>query len=330
MLLEYISPEIGQTLYGTLEETLKEGRDDPIKRQRLFQGITRIMLSLARIPQPRIGSFQFNGDCTVSLTNRPLNCTMMIMENEGMLRTMHKDDTYTSTDSYVSDMITVHDTYFLSKPNVAYDDKDCRGQLAVKMLLRGLSHRFISRERRQGPFILQLTDLHASNILVDEQWNVTCLIDLEWLCALPAEMLSVPYWLTGCAIDHLKDDNLGEFEKVHEEFMLQFEEQEHSIRAGHGLTLSAIMRETWESRGTFFWYCITSINAMDFVLDFHICSRFSSRLTQSIEKTLSRFWCEDVDRVVERKLADHKMYDTELRRLFDEQERESVVEVPDH
>jgi hypothetical protein len=91
-----------------------------------------------------------------ALTNRPLNCTMMIMENEGMPRIMQKDNTYTCTESYVSDMLTVHDTCFLSKPNAAHDDEDCRGQLAVKMLLRGLSHHFIDRERRHGPFLLQL------------------------------------------------------------------------------------------------------------------------------------------------------------------------------
>jgi hypothetical protein len=34
-------------------------------------------------------------------------------------------------------------------------------------------------QHRHGPFPLQLTDLHASNIFVDEDWNITCLIDLE-------------------------------------------------------------------------------------------------------------------------------------------------------
>jgi hypothetical protein len=316
-----------------LSRTLEKGRDDPTKRQQLFQGLARIILSLAQIPQPRIGSFQFQNDCTVSLTNRPLKCTIVIMENEGMPRIMQKDNMYTCTESYVSDMLTVHDTYFLCKPNATHDDKDCRSQLAVKMLLRGLSHHFINREHRHGPFLLQLTDLHASNILVDEEWNVTCLIDLEWLCVLPAEMLSVPYWLTGCAIDHLKGKDLDEFEKIHEEFMLQFEDQEHSIGAEHDFSLSTIMRKTWESRGTFFWYCITSINAMDFVLDFHICSRFSSRLTYSIEETLSRFWCENIDQVIEKKLVDRKMYDIELGHLFNERtdvqaQKESVIEVP--
>lgn len=59
--------------------------------------------------------------------------------------------------------------------------------MAVKSLLRVLSHKYIKRDLRDGPFPLQLTDLHVSNILVDEQWNVTGLIGLEWICALPSE-----------------------------------------------------------------------------------------------------------------------------------------------
>jgi hypothetical protein len=40
-------------------------------------------------------------------------------------------------------------------------------------------HYYVKRERRNGPFYLQLTDLHASNIFVDENWNIAYLIDLE-------------------------------------------------------------------------------------------------------------------------------------------------------
>ncbi|PNY29609.1 Uncharacterized protein TCAP_00475 [Tolypocladium capitatum] len=47
---------------------------------------------------------------------------------------------------------------------------------------------------------MQLSDLHASNILVDSCWNVTAVIDLEWVCARPAEMIDVPYWITGLGI----------------------------------------------------------------------------------------------------------------------------------
>jgi hypothetical protein len=64
--------------------------------------------------------------------------------------------------------------------------------MAARVVLRALLHRHIGRERRAGHFLLQLTDLHQSNVLVDENWEVTCLIDLEWLCSLPEGNLAPP------------------------------------------------------------------------------------------------------------------------------------------
>lgn len=190
-LLEYIGPTSGQMLSNTWDKY----RGCPERRQRLFSSLSKIMLSLARLPQLRIGAFQFHSDGTVTLSNRPLLCSTVLLENYGAPRTMRKDDTYRCTDSFVSEMLTFHHR-FLSQPNAIYSEGDCRGQMAVKTLLRAFYHRYIKREYRHGPFLLQLTDLHASNIFVDDDWNLTCLIDLEWLCALPAEMLNVPYWLT--------------------------------------------------------------------------------------------------------------------------------------
>ena len=64
------------------------------------------MLSLARVPQTRIGSFQFHDDGTITLTNRPLSCSMMILENEGATRTIPRGETYSCTHAFVSDTRT--------------------------------------------------------------------------------------------------------------------------------------------------------------------------------------------------------------------------------
>lgn len=67
------------------------------------------MLPLARIPQPRIGSFRFHGDGTISLTNRPFTTVLALMEAEGARRILQSGDTYTCTEPYVSAMLTFHD-----------------------------------------------------------------------------------------------------------------------------------------------------------------------------------------------------------------------------
>lgn len=95
MLLDHIGPGVGEMLSNTWDEH----RSEPIRRQTLFRGMARVMLSLTCIPQPRIGSFRFHGDGTIALTNRPLPYALVILENGGAPRTIPTDETYTCTET---------------------------------------------------------------------------------------------------------------------------------------------------------------------------------------------------------------------------------------
>lgn len=154
--------------------------------------MSQIILSLARVPHLRVGSFQFHSNGTIMLTNRPLSCEMMISESQGATRIIGNDSTFNCTDAFVSYTTTFHNHRYLNEPNTVYDEGDCRGQMAVKAVLRVLQHHHIKRELRNGPFLLQLIDLHQGNILVDEDGNVTGLVDLEWICTRLSEMFDVP------------------------------------------------------------------------------------------------------------------------------------------
>ena len=188
---------------------------------------------------------------------------------------------------------------------------------------------FIKKELRQGPFRLQLTDFNAGNIFVGENWNITGLIDLEWICALPPDMLSVSHWLTGRSIDGINNENYDEFNKVREEFMQILEETEASMVAaalsssststpseasGRDSRLSSLMHDTWNSKAVWFRNCISSTNAMHILLPDHVLR--PSSLTTDAERILSRFWSVDAEDVVRRKIADRKAYEKELRALF--------------
>lgn len=79
-------------------------------------------------------------------------------------------------------MLSFHDRRFFNHPNAACDAADCREKMAARMVLCIVLHRLINASYRAGPFVLQRTDLHASNIFVDDDWNIACLIDLKWVC----------------------------------------------------------------------------------------------------------------------------------------------------
>ncbi len=174
---------------------------------------------------------------------------MMILENDGSPKTIQRDDTYHCTEPFVADLFHFHDQRFLTHPNAVYTRLGCRSEMASKVLMRALAHRYIRQDRRNGPFFLQFTDLHIGNVFVDDDWNITCLIDLEWVCALPVERLAVPYWLTGRAIDDLLGERLVEFNHVRQEFMEIFGEEEGKMAAEHDLSLAQVMREGWISGG---------------------------------------------------------------------------------
>lgn len=313
MLFAYIGPETGEML----SDTWNQQREDPVRRQNLFRGMARLILSLARVPQPRIGAFEFHNNGTITLTNRPLSCSIIILENDGAPRTISRNETYTSTEPFVTDMLTFHDDYFLSNPRAVSSMGDCLGQMASKTLLRAISHHYIQRKTRNGPFHLQLTDFHASNIFVDKDWNITCLIDHEWVCALPAEMLSVPYWLTGCAVDGITNEKLREFETVHREFMNIFEEEEVKMMPTNPPTMTRIMYNSWNSGAVWFWHCITSVNAAWSLFDDHIGPRFLPLSTDS-EGILAQYWCQGSPLVAGRKVAEREEYAKQLQVLFDE------------
>lgn len=83
------------------------------------------MLSLARLPQPRIGSFIFDpDDCIVTLGHRPLTCVAMLRESEEMKRKQRKG-TFACTDAFVADMLALHDNSFIQNPNAVFDEQDC-------------------------------------------------------------------------------------------------------------------------------------------------------------------------------------------------------------
>ncbi|GAB1311532.1 hypothetical protein MFIFM68171_01742 [Madurella fahalii] len=327
MLLEHIGPETGQMLSATWAQH----RHDPGRQTRLFHGIARIMLSLARLPQPHIGSFRFNsGDGTVTLTNRPLISTTIIFENSGSPRIIQPHQIYQSPDTFASDMLTLHDNYLLHYRHAVRDDEDARERMTIRTLLRAVMHHFVLPDRRNGPFLVQTTDLHQSNIFVDEDWNVTCLIDLEWICALPVEMLAVPYWLTDCSIDEIIDGKYTLFDEARRAFLAAMDEEVKTIPPAHDIPITRTMQDLWVSKTVWFWACIRSLNGWLFLFEDHIVPKFSAKKDLISDlKHASAFWMQDVDAVVKAKVEDEEQYQAELHSLFSSQRHsKDLLEIP--
>ncbi len=97
--------------------------------------------------------------------------------------------------------------------------------------------------------------------------------------------------------------------------MSTLEEEEVKMNPKDGLGLASIMHESWESKAVWFWYCLTSVNAMYYLVEDHICPGYLS-LSSLVEEVLSHYWCQESAEVVARKVTDHEGYVKDLEVLF--------------
>ena len=306
-----------------LSESWEEKRQDKSRRTTLFRDLSRIMLSLGRIPLPRIGSFTLNDQGVLSLTNRPLTLRLQNLENEGVPTNIARHDSYSSVEPYMLDLLAYHDSLLRYRPNSINDQLDCRAQMAVLTAMRAVLPHFINRGLRNGPFLFTLTDIHQGNIFVDEEWHIKYLIDLEWACSLPMEMQNPPHWLTGRGVDQLEGEYLAEYDDVREEFMKAFENEE---RLQYGKSLEKVnllrtrtMRRAWESGGYFYFHALESTTGLFNLFLQHIWPKFPASMAAKIgfDDAVSPFWSFDTDKVTATKMKDREEYEARLQALFE-------------
>lgn len=178
--------------------------------------------------------------------------------------------------------------------------------MSALTIMKTLFPHLFDRALRRGPFAFTLTDLHQSNILVDEDCNMKCIIDLEWACPRPIEMLQPLRWLTVQAVDEI---DVHEYNKVREEFMDILAGEESFLYGQDQQQVSSIMRRGWEM-GTF-WYTLSLRSPTGYN---HIQPRFA----QKHEDDSDFFWIvmyystAGAMNFVFKKLDDKTQYDRQL------------------
>ncbi|PGH10200.1 hypothetical protein AJ80_07559 [Polytolypa hystricis UAMH7299] len=190
LLIQYIDESEGTMLSCTWNNR----QHDKNLCANLFKGLAQIILKLVKVPVPQIGSFVINNNGFLVLSNRPLSLEIHQLESEEIPVDIPRDMTYSSVDSYVADTLAFHDSCLHHQLNAINNEFNLTTMKTVA------SH-FFKCDPRRGHFVYMLNNLHQSNILVNEQQNVRYLIDLEWACSRPIEMLHPPHWLTNQGVD---------------------------------------------------------------------------------------------------------------------------------
>ncbi|MCJ1394855.1 hypothetical protein MMC18_007735 [Xylographa bjoerkii] len=191
----------------------------------------------------------------ITLANRPLTFRLQPLENKGVLVGIDRQSTYSTIDENFSDLLSCHDGRIQHQAKSIRDQSDGETQLSVLAAVRALLPHFISRDLRRGPFVFILTDLHPNNIFVDDDWHIKSVIDLEWACVRPVELVLPPVWLTGRRVDQLtKGKDLDAYIPILEEFFEAFGKEEKALSQGNSnVPLTArTLRGSWESGK--FWF----------------------------------------------------------------------------
>ncbi|PLB53306.1 hypothetical protein P170DRAFT_454417 [Aspergillus steynii IBT 23096] len=310
LLIENIKKSQGTML----SDIWPESHSDMKLRANFFRSLSRILLSISRIPLPRIGSFIIDNNGYLLLNNRPLSMEIQMMENEGIFNDISRDFTYTTVESYTADILSIHDNRLRSQLNAVNDVSDCTIQMATLTAMRAVLPAFFSRELRRGPFIFSLTDLHQSNIFVDNNWNITCLIDLEWACSRQIEMVEPPYWLTGKGVDQIDVD---EYDISRKELMSILETEEAASTDRKILRLSEVLARTWAT-GTF-WVilALSSPSGLFTIFAKDIYLLFSCEGSPD-DGALPFFWTKNVPQFVNCKVSEKAEYDRNLQLVFED------------
>lgn len=300
-----------------LSESWDQGRHNAQLRTNLFRSLSDLMLALARTPLSKIGSFIVDEKGYLKLRNRPLTLEIQGLENESIPVDIPRDFTYSTADAYINDILAFHESRLRHQPNAVNSIQDSLYQMAALTVMRAVRHIFFRPDLRRGPFFMSLTDLHQSNIFVDDRWNITCLVDLEWACSRPAEMIHPPWWLTNQSVDEI---DLGEYEPLHKEFMQAIAEQMSKHPHQSQGQLYSILQEGW-SKGTF-WYALAldSPTGLFRIFYDHIQPRFSKDHINDAAffRITMDYWTINAARFIQQKLKHKEHYDQLLLKAFEQ------------
>ncbi|KAL2869521.1 uncharacterized protein BJX67DRAFT_392056 [Aspergillus lucknowensis] len=309
--------------YGAmLSETWDELRHDETRRNNLFRGLSRIILSTTQCRFDRVGSLTINNQGFIRLTNRPLALCLQHLENESIPTNIGREITYAATDAYLSDLLECHNLRVRHAPNSIRDEFYGQAQLSALTIMRAILPHFTRRDLGHGPYVLSLTDLHQSNLFVDDDWNIKYLVDLEWTCSQPVEMLQPPYWLTSRGVDQLqKGEHLNAFSNMHTEFTdtLEDEEQLSLSNDPKVFDIATLMRKGWELGSFWYFHALENPKGLCNIFLDHIQRIFAQLDDQGMiqfERTVAPYWTKDLSGFLAQKKKDKDLHDNQLWDTF--------------
>ncbi|EPS31236.1 hypothetical protein PDE_06191 [Penicillium oxalicum 114-2] len=151
----WLLPSLGRAVPSRYVPHPQQDQDATFSMPYLIEYVDPFILSLTRIPLPRIGSFKIDENGYLSLSKRPLTLEIQQLENEHIPVDIPRDVTYTNVASYITDRIAYHESRLHHQPTAVTSAEGGLYQTSALMVMRSIWSCFFRRE------LFQYGSLHA-------------------------------------------------------------------------------------------------------------------------------------------------------------------------
>ncbi|KAJ5860747.1 uncharacterized protein N7529_008057 [Penicillium soppii] len=313
----------GRTVADIIAET-GLGDVDPKVLRVLYTRMAEVLLHLWSLEFDMIGNLG-SGESGFCISGSPWTREMNeLVRAYGIDIGVFGTGVYHSSTDYVASLLGLQSVQLEQQRNSVYDAADCRMKYATRHLMKALALKFINRPDNHGPFKLFCDEFGPGNVLLDDQFRVTGVIDWEFCYAAPAQFAgSIPSWLLlqrphDILNDQGADAFLSAFMPKADLFLecLEWIEQQNETQTTSN-RLSVRMRQSIQDKSAWFILACRNFLAVD-TLYWELLDDFCWGAGVSIEERVRQFTASDDgmlrvrERFVRRKILQLRDYQKEF------------------
>ncbi|KAH7175799.1 hypothetical protein EDB81DRAFT_771123 [Dactylonectria macrodidyma] len=224
------------------------------------QQLADFYTQLRQLEFPKIGALGFptkNGkplfDCgadEIEVIHRPMPMEMTTQEFQGMdpAASVPAMTTYSTARSFVEDaVLSLASNDFDKSPDIGLNVRGGRDALyAQHHFHRFVLDNWLDSKQDKGPFVLMHGGLNMllDKLVFDTELNLVGVLDWEFSCVIPAQMMVPPVWLTGGGPETMLTYKKDYFREV-SSIVAAITEREYALDLPPRLSQEWVKMETW-------------------------------------------------------------------------------------
>ncbi|KAI0125046.1 hypothetical protein BJ170DRAFT_636059 [Xylariales sp. AK1849] len=260
----------------------------------IYSQMARCLLQLAQLTFPRIGSL-IKTSSGFSIMGRPITLNMSNMvQLSNIPQTIFPFKTYKSADDWYIALAEMHIATLLFQHNdIVLSENDCRTKYVARQLFRRLAKQgrlstfgfagsktagaTLPAPDGSSSFRFWPDDFRPANVLVDDNGQITGIIDWEFTYAGPTQFILDPPWWLIIEVPEMWGNGIDDWASVYgrrlKTWLSEMEKAEKDMSPG-SLLLSAYMRESWETGRFWLNYAARKTWAFDAIYWKYLDERF--------------------------------------------------------